>query len=531
MFFDGASCHNYGSQRFSTPCFERLRLTRKVQNPIHTSIPVEFASAIEEMGLDLNTVSMHQRHVADFLASGASRFFKITDTCRMDNGGILRFPTVPNQEPKTNQIVAFVPAAGASSRYLLPMTALMESLRNLDSAAAIKHVKDLMASGLDRCPLPESFRELIGLVMSGSQVIPEKLAEKVLLQIDAPKALYPAVTDGISFLEMKRIEHGAIGGLAGEIFVCPPSRKADFLLEAKKQPSKLPFTCYEQGPALATLRFDGSARVALNESGRPSSVPAGHGSLIRLLPSVRSDFPDARGIFIRNIDNVSGTSSEVLSETRNFLNVFKYCLKGIEEIRSALGKEKVGEAAEVSNRLLSLWGLSAEEGERSLAKVASRLFYCDSTSLKDMIAQFARPFVLMGQVPNTQRDVGGSCVFAEVDGRIQKICLELPHASPDDRKDFFENPEKATHFNPVFVAAEIPDQAVLNSWSNHPFWIIAKKSWRGRDVFYQESILYELLGSSQYCNVIFVEIPRILFNPHKTLADASNRQSDFWLAH
>jgi hypothetical protein len=142
---------------------------------------------------------------------------------------------------------------------------------------------------------------------------------------------------------------------------------------------------------------------------------------------------------------------------------------------------------------------------------------------------FARPFVMMGQVPNTQRDVGGTCVFADVEGNPQKICLELPHASPEDRRIFLENPIKSTHFNPVFVVSEIVDQTTINSWSEHPFWLIAKKSWRGRDVYYQESILYELLGSSQYCNVIFVEVPRILFNPHKTLNDASNKNSAYWL--
>ena len=134
----------------------------------------------------------------------------------------------------------------------------------------------------------------------------------------------------------------------------------------------------------------------------------------------------------------------------------------------------------------------------------------------------------MGQVPNTSQDVGGTCVFTEIDGVQQKLCLEVPHASETDRKIFLENPHKATHFNPVFVAAEIPDENILRGWQDHPFWLVAKKSWQGRDTYYQESILYEMLGSSHYTNVIFTEVPRLVFNPHKTLKDAGSKTLRDW---
>jgi hypothetical protein len=91
------------------------------------------------------------------------------------------------------------------------------------------------------------------------------------------------------------------------------------------------------------------------------------------------------------------------------------------------------------------------------------------------------------------------------------------------------DPKKATHFNPVFVAAELPSDEMINQMENNPFWLISKKTWKGQDVYYQESILYELLGSSQFTNVIFVEVPRLLFNPHKTLFDAQNKQFVDWI--
>jgi hypothetical protein len=499
-------------------------------NLANLSIPAEVEGAIDAMGLNLATIRLHQRHVAQYLSSGTSCLFKISDSCRINNGGIMPFPKVSGVKFEDVPIVAFVPAAGASSRYLMPMTDLVESLRQLDHQMVMRRVTELLASGVASCPLPDSFQELIRLVKSGVSVIPKELAARVLVQIDAPKALYPAVTDGLTFLDVKRIEHEAIGVLSGEIYVCPPNKRDDFLHQANSKQRKLTMKCYEQGPSLATVRFDSSASVALDEAGQPSYVPAGHGALAHLLPKVKLDFPEARGVFIRNIDNIAGTSDEVLSSSRQFLNVFRESLLCVDAIRQALSRQDSSDASKYSRQLLILWGIEADANEDPLSKVLSRLFHTDLSKINDAQAIFARPFVLMGQVPNTKRDVGGTCVFADVGGKVQKLCLELPHASSEDRKIFLEDPAKATHFNPVFVAAEILDNSILHAWADHPFWLVAKKSWRGRDVYYQESILYELLGSSQHCNVIFVEIPRILFNPHKTLFDAVNKTSDFWLS-
>jgi hypothetical protein len=251
--------------------------------------------------------------------------------------------------------------------------------------------------------------------------------------------------------------------------------------------------------------------------------------LIRLFSRVGKDFPGVNGVFIRNIDNVSGTSEVVRLATARFLNAYKSSLLKLKDLRVAV---KASNSRIVEGRaqdLLKFWGLKPSSSTDSLTTLMMHLFHTSPSSSGDIQDLLDRPFVLMGQVPNTGRDVGGSCVFATVDGIKQKICLELPHASTTDKQNFLENPQKATHFNPVFVAAELPQDDIIDRMENNPFWLISKKTWKGKDVYYQESILYELLGSSQFTNVIFVEVPRQVFNPHKTLLDAKNKQFTDWI--
>jgi hypothetical protein len=132
---------------------------------------------------------------------------------------------------------------------------------------------------------------------------------------------------------------------------------------------------------------------------------------------------------------------------------------------------------------------------------------------------FDRPLNALGQVPNNGKDVGGSPVRAVHENGEVSICLELPHASSEDRKNFLENPATATHFNPVFVAAELPEDNAVYDLEQCPFWILAEKNIRGTPVVYHEIVLYEVLGNSYTANVLFPEIPRRLFQPHKTLLD------------
>lgn len=510
----------------------------KLEDSVQPSRIDLIMASLHALGLDPAVISSHQRHVKRFISKAVELVFPVIDTCQKSNGGIL--PCLPGAEPQLNSVVSFVPAAGASSRWLAPLAPLMEALRHRGRTGVEEALTLLVESGVADCPLPKSLGSLVRFWREKGHLPKDWRADDLLVDIDAPKAFYPAVIDGTTFLELKRAEDDAMKGLAGEVFVCPPGRVDDFKkrLKACGSTSSLPSTFFEQGMNLATVRFNSKGDVCLTPDMTVSSVPSGHGALLRLFPDVRHVFPDADSVWIRNIDNVVGTSPEVVAASRDFLGTHRVILNAVKEIRVALSHDNFEQAQRHASMLLTLWPLvraprdEAIDESNPLVKILARLFHAPLhgvASNEQIKALFARPVVTMGQVPNTARDIGGTCVFATVNGDWQKLCLEVPHASDADRQTFLADPQKATHFNPVFVAAEIPSDKALEGWHDHPFWLIAKKMWLGQEVWYQESILYEMLGSSKYTNVTFVEIPRILFNPHKGLPDARGRQMSHWL--
>ncbi|NBQ52561.1 MAG: DUF4301 family protein [Proteobacteria bacterium] len=137
---------------------------------------------------------------------------------------------------------------------------------------------------------------------------------------------------------------------------------------------------------------------------------------------------------------------------------------------------------------------------------------------------FARPVNVLGQVPNSGNDVGGTPVFVQrPDGIKEKLCIEVVHVDREQVESVLKNLSVATHFNPVFVASELMDD--FGGYNlEHPYWSCVRKRFDGADVYYYESFLYEILGSSSLSNAVFIEIPRLLFNPHKTLSDAASAQ-------
>ena len=156
------------------------------------------------------------------------------------------------------------------------------------------------------------------------------------------------------------------------------------------------------------------------------------------------------------------------------------------------------------------------------AAYADTLINSFGSEEKSLEYLYARPVNSVGQVPNSGKDVGASPVLCEDDkGRQFVIALEPPHASMEDRKNILENPKAATHFNPAFVAAEIITDASIYKNPAYDLWIKAEKQFKGVDVMYHETVLYELLGNSIMANACFPAIKRALFNPHKSIKDTT----------
>ncbi|MCX6128715.1 MAG: DUF4301 family protein, partial [Proteobacteria bacterium] len=377
----------------------------------------------------------------------------------------------------------------------------------------------------------------------GSTPKAQSIAE-MIEEIDQPKALQPCWTDGPSFLQIKSEEHRHIKGIEAEYYVAPLGLSEDFHTHLKQE-AKLPSYFLEQGTDLSTLRFLPNGLPYRDESGQVSVVPAGHGMLVRLFKKIHSTTKNAHSLLIRNIDNVTGFSQEFIGETELFLVQHQIVLLAVQNIRKALQSDDLSEASRFAGDLLQnmlnprplkpgSWLTELTEPWSSLWRLLVQGFHCpeshahklrlkhqDKRALKEL---YARPVNTLGQVPNSGKDVGGTPVFARSTAGEVSICLELPHVSPIDRQRFLEDPTRATHFNPVFVAAEIPTSTKAYELENCPFWILADKTIHGQAVVYHEIVLYEVIGNSLTANVQFPVISRRLFKPHKSLFDGLKAQ-------
>lgn len=520
-------------------------------------MPLDYSQELRDLGLDPHAIEVHRDRLVAAVARGERPSFKVVDTCRIDNGGLLPGDSLERLHtagaptfagPAGNGVAAFIPAAGAGSRYSQPLASLVDALEAGDGAEIIKCIKALREEGAEAWPLPDGVRALLLRPERGAELTPDQRKSAVKM-LQLPKALMPSVREGTTFVAVKLFEHAAIAGLAGEVYVTPPGAIPAFraaLPEAAKDRTAF----LEQGPGLSTIRFRRDGAPYRDADGNLSLAPAGHGALATLFPDVRAAFPRAHSVFIRNIDNVMGISPVTIAATDRFLGLYQTVLGVLRTVRSALVENRTKEAADLARPLLALapaWPgrrktetflrSLGDKAERTLWEVQLKLFHTcppgtaqtdDVTRLYLLSRLYERPLNLLGQVPNNGKDVGGTPCFVETPRGIEKVCIEVPHVTEDDRTRYLADPARATHFNPVFAVCEIPAEPEYYTEQNEDFWLMAEKTHRGAAVVYYETVLYELIGNSGTANALFAAVPRAVFNPHKVLKDAVNRSLRDW---
>jgi len=492
---------------------------------------------IKKLGLDYKTILHHYNKL--IVSENKQSFIKIIDTCRLNNKQILPLTSYSHLDVPIDEIIAFVPAAGACSRYTHPLEKLRQAMEISHNSNVGETYENLKKIGLQAWKLPFYLRQIIN-----QRQITENSYKNALEEFKLPKAFFPCVTDHKTFLHMKSQEHNSLETLYGQIFVSPPCYREYFLKHLQKNhpTNHLSTLVLEQDSSLTTLRFQEDHQPYLDHQNCLSTVPSGHGALLSLLPQVKK-FSASGSLFIRNIDNINGCSETTKKTTNNFFKFHCFLLNEIKKIRINFKKQNILIASKIADNLLkkilnknsynpTSWGQYT-----SLVELQESLFY---TVLRKNLSQhqlhkhlhrlYQRPVHTMGMVPNSGTDRGGSPVIAETTdyGRI-KLCVEQPHISPQDRENLIDNIQIATHFNPVFILAEIPKRVdYYKQYFEHPFWLISQKCYRGKPVRYYESLLCELLGNSFMSNLVFVEIPRLLFHPVKHFADLPEMSFESW---
>lgn len=475
-----------------------------------------FVQSLERAQLDLNSLRHHHMHFLSFKANGMKNpNFDIQDSCRTDNGRILPYARLEEFPRTVKNLASFIPAAGSSTRYLEPL--YKQKLNSTES-----------------------------LLRDSEWLLPKDPHSKELLPLETmlklPKALYPCVEEGRSFLELKFMEQDAIEGLEKTICIVP-LQNTDLFLSAMQtlEIPKEDLLFLEQGPELSTLRLDKNG-LAFEDELELSIAPAGHGSLLKLFPQIKKHYPDIDSLFIRNIDNVIGCKKENVEITQSFLGAHYYTLTCIQEIRKFLLSNKQCEAAEEATKLLEKFPpreLSSKETkflnevqniyEKALWTLQISVFQTpvDLARKVGLLSLFERPLNFLGQVPNLGQDRGGTPVLVRTEWGDAAVCVELPHFSEQDQIRL-KDPQFASHFNPVFASVEL-QSTICHYEEKNPYWIFAEKQWYGKTVYYHESLLYELIGNSVFSNLVFVELPRSIFNPHKTLDNTKGQTLKRWI--
>ncbi len=468
-----------------------------------------------------SNIQTHQKRVLEYLKHKRLQHFSIVRTCKVQNNEVLEIDNVSLPAAKDIPCVAFTPAAGAATRYNQVYDVLVSHLSANDSIACEKELTRL-AESLEGCPIPVSLKSVVGKKLSSSEMA------QIFDELSLPKALYPAVMDGETFLELKNQEHNNVFKVDGQVFIVTMESLSHFKSIESKLTGRTPVYFLDQNKSLCTYRFTETGDVIKDAKGEPIWVAGGHGLLVRLLPDVKKLFAKARSVLIRNIDNIQGDNEASKSATDKFFQFYSYALGQVDQIRDQLHKGNVQGADASASIFLQILGFDSVPGsdeQQNLKDLQYKVFHSPSNQT-NMSELFQRPLNVLGMVPNTGNDVGGTACIVDIDGEKIKICLEVPHASDEDKLKHL-NSARDSFFNPVFILAELSNN-LDTAYQAHPFWTIAQKTFKGQKVYYHEELLSEVLGNSVSANCLFVSLPRSTFNPHKTVFDSKGRNFNHW---
>ncbi|GBD89119.1 hypothetical protein BMS3Abin03_03069 [bacterium BMS3Abin03] len=235
--------------------------------------------------------------------------------------------------------------------------------------------------------------------------------------------------------------------------------------------------------------------------------PAGHGALLENLNDLKGDL-----IFIKNIDNI--VPDHLKEETYRFKKILAgYLIELNSKIHSYLNR--LGQSS-VNDLLIA-------EIHEFAANDLSIYFQSDFVSLnkevkrRTLFEKLNRPVRVCGMVKNEGHAGGGPFWVEEKDGSVSLQIVEKTQIDLDDesQKKILES---STHFNPVDLVCAVKDYRGkpfnLLEYTNPGSGLITIKSKDGKELKALELPgLWN--GSMAKWITVFVEVPRITFNPVK----------------
>ncbi len=249
------------------------------------------------------------------------------------------------------------------------------------------------------------------------------------------------------------------------------------------------------------IAFDLEQQVFKDEEQNVVTRPAGHGSLIKNLNSIKTDL-----IFIKNIDNVQ---HETISDESIFhqqylgglLLQFKKELKQV-----SVSQNKSDALKELNNRYQFLYnGLD-------ILKLTD----------KEIDALIYRPIRVCGMVKNDGQP-GGGPFWVNDKGSVSKQIVEKAQISKTG--DQYKKMVQSQYFNPVLMVVSPVsvngEMFNLLDFVDEEKYFIVERNHKGKTIRFRE---YPGLWNGGMANYIslFVELPSSTFSPVKTALDLLN---------
>ncbi|MCW9065475.1 MAG: DUF4301 family protein [Ignavibacteriaceae bacterium] len=442
------------------------------------------------------------------------------------------------------RVVKFVPASGAATRMFKKQLAMLTSFESIE----LDTIKDLADKGDDNCNAALKFynnihrfaffNELKKAVKKNGKNVDElisngNISEIIRFVIDAAGLNYSNLPKGCilfhSYIEGSRtaFEEHLVEGMnysAGEDKVV----RVHFTIsqeheeEIKKLFESL-FQKYSKGgwkfdigfsfqsPSTDTISVTMNNNPFRDENGKMVFRPGGHGALLKNLNGLKADI-----ICIKNIDNI------VPDHLRDETYIHKKILGGylislqykVFNILKMLEKENAD-----GSLITSTLNFIKDEFEIDLRdKLKEKLLEEKQQYLFNFLN---RPIRVCGMVKREDHPGGSPFWVKGENGEITKQIVETAQVDVVDPNQF-KIFNEGTHFNPVDIACGVKDykgdQFNLEKFSNPETGLITQKSKEGKELKALE--LPGLWNGGMYFWLtVFVEVPKITFNPVKEVND------------
>jgi len=253
-------------------------------------------------------------------------------------------------------------------------------------------------------------------------------------------------------------------------------------------------TYSEQDPNTNSYAFYSDGTLALGDDGEPIRRPAGHGTLLTNLASIKSDY-----VLVKNIDNLQHFSQSDASTAQ--WKILVGLLDELKEAFSILEKQPSLVEFELLNK---------------------RFQFLPENELKseaELIHLISRPMRVCGIVRN-EGQPGGGPFYVQKNGETRKQIVEKVQLANTDKVNALLM--QSTHFNPVMMVLDFKDSQGnaydLTNFAEEDSYFVVEKNHQGKTIqFIEQPGLWN--GGMSNWNTIFIEIPNEVFTPVKTVLD------------